>query len=460
MAYDALMDPRFLPHNTHLDEPDRFDQLDPQLRWLGRQTYVHRSSLLQQLPRKTPGIYILGGGRQIGKTTLLKQWMSQLIDEGVPPRRINFILGELIDDHHALLSAMKNCISGETDHLFYLLIDEITFIHNWDKAIKYAADSGQLENVILLVTGSDLSLIREARMRFPGRRGKASVTDFHLHPLSFREYVLLIDDKNFSAEASLNSTNPPRNLIDALYSAFQHYLIHGGYLTAINEYADNDHISESTLNTYSDWIRGDMQKRGKQEIYLREILSAIIQRYNSQITWNNLARDLSIDHPKTVSDYVSLLASMDALYIQSALLEDKLTASPKKAKKLVFLDSFIFHAVKSWLYPTSNPYKEQILTCVNDPILSAGMVEACVVSHYQRFYPTYYIKAKGEVDVVYIKDGKIWPVEVKWRNQLRPKDLKQIRKYPNGLILTKSRTPGEIFSVQTMPLPLALFNLS
>ena len=72
--------------------------------------------------------------------------------------------------------------------------------------------------------------------------------------------------------------------------------------------------------TYSDWIRGDMIKHGKQEHYLREIIGAIIKRYGSQVTWNALSRDLSIDHPKTVADYVELLA-MDAAFIQAALLK-------------------------------------------------------------------------------------------------------------------------------------------
>ena len=91
----------------------------------------------------------------------------------------------------------------------------------------------------------------------------------------------------------------------------------------------------------------------KRENYLLEILGAIIKRYGSQLTWNALAGDLSIDHPKTVADYI----------------------------------------------------------------------------------------------------------EVKWTRQLRPKQLKQIVKYPNGRILTRSKVKGEIHGVSTEPLPLALLRL-
>jgi len=68
-------------------------------------------------------------------------------------------------------------------------LDEVTYIKDWDKAVKFAADAGLLEDTFLMLTGSDLSLIQEARMRFPGRRGSASIINFHLYPLSFRETV-------------------------------------------------------------------------------------------------------------------------------------------------------------------------------------------------------------------------------------------------------------------------------
>ena len=101
-----------------------------------------------------------------------------------------------------------------------------------------------------------------------------------------------------------------QTLFDTIYGEFDQYLLHGGYLTAINDLAGSGQINQTTLNTYSDWIRGDVLKRGKQENYLREIMTAIIKRYNSQVTWNALARDLSIDHPKTVADYIDVLVNM------------------------------------------------------------------------------------------------------------------------------------------------------
>lgn len=444
-------DPRFSFHNTHIEDPRLFSERDPQLRLLKQQKYVYHSPLLKEFPDNVPGIYTLGGGRQIGKSTLLKQWMLQLVEEGNDPKNIIFISGEIIDDHHALLNILINILENmPSNGMHYILIDEITYIKNWDKAIKFAADSGLLNHTILMLTGSDLNLIQESKLRFPGRRGSSNTINFHLYPLSFRESVLL---KHPNFDKTINSD------IELLLVTFNEYLIHGGFLTAINDFALHNRISNSTLTTYSEWIRGDMIKRGKQEHYLREILSAIIKRYNSQITWNSLAQDLTIDHPKTVSDYCAHLVTMDALFVQEALLEDKLTAAPKKAKKLVFNDPFIFHAIRSWIWPEKDAFENQIQPILKNPEFCSELVEATVATHFHRFYPTYYIKGEGEVDVAYIEKYRFWPIEVKWGQQLRPKDLKQILKYRNGRIFAKAKESSNIQGIPVEPLPLALFML-
>ncbi|RTZ97543.1 MAG: ATP-binding protein [Deltaproteobacteria bacterium] len=345
--------------------------------------------------------------------------------------------------------------------LQYIFLDEVTYIRHWDKGIKYLADAGILENVIMILTGSDLAIIKEARMRLPGRRGNANTVDFHLYPLSFLETVQL--KKQFSQEKLNQLLNteivPSADSINKLFEAFGAYLIHGGFLTAINDFARYEKILPSTLVTYSDWIRGDVLKRGKQEHYLREILAAIIKRYGSQVTWNALSRDLSIDHPQTVSDYVALLATMDAVFVQSALIEDKLTAAPKKARKLMFSDPFIFHAVTAWLSSETDPYRRQITPLLSDPDRSARIVEACVATHYQRYFPTFYIKAKGEVDIAYVDQRRFWPLEIKWSGQIRAKDLKQVATYRNSRILSKLPQFGNIYGVPVEPLPLALLRL-
>lgn len=453
-ATTIIMDSRFVPHNSHLEDADSFETLDPTLRCLHKQPLVYQAPMLESLPIE-PGIFTITGGRQVGKTTLLKQWMARFLATGTPPSTIFYLSGELIDDHHSLVRIIHDILS-DCPNLKYLIIDEVTYIRHWDKAVKFLADAGQLDDITLMLTDSDMLILSEARMRFPGRRGVADKVDFHLYPLSFAETVHLKSILTSDQQDSIQH-HPSAETVRLLFSAFDEYLMHGGFLTAINDLTAHGRILSATMRTYSDWIRGDVLKRGRQEHYLREIITAIIKRYCSQITWNNLLADLSIDHPKTVADYVQLLTAMDAAYIQSAIVEDRLSAAPKKAKKLLFTDPFIFHALHDWVKSDQQDGYTLMKATLADPVLAGKLVESCAVSHCRRSYPTYYIKAKGEVDIACVDRKQIWPIEVKWTSQLRMGELKQIRKYPNGQIWTKNSTSGEIAGLRATPLPVALY---
>ena len=384
--------------------------------------------------------------------------MLQLLELKVDPKAIAFLSCELIVDEKSLYRIITDQLSDmPKKEMRYLILDEITYVINWDKAIKYLADTGAFEQVVVVISGSDLTMLQEARQRFPGRRGKADTVDFHYYPLSFRQCLQLKGKlpKEFDIKRG-SEQELDEKIMPLLFEEFNQYLIHGGFLTAINEYAITQSISVRTLATYSDWIRGDMIKHGKKEYYLREILTAIIKHYSSQISWRNLISALSIDHLQTAIDYVTLLESMDAVFIQAALIEDKLVAAPKKNRKFMFCDPFIFHAIRAWLRPVQDPFKQQILPAINDNVLTSHLVEAVVATHFRRRYATYYIKADSEVDIAYVDGDNFWPIEIKWTSQLRPADLKQILKYKNGVIWTQLKSKGQIKHTPKLPLPWAL----
>lgn len=455
------MDPRFSPHNLHRVSRDRFVEFDPHLSRLRDQPLIYESPLVSGLPRNKPGIYTLGGGRQVGKTTLVKQWMATLLEEGVEPDRIVYLTGELIDDHHALVRLFDDWqASTSGDSFGYFLVDEVTYVSGWDKGVKFLADAGLLDNTAILLTGSDLALMQELRMRLPGRRGREDVVDFHIAPLSFGETVSL---KGVLSQAEvrqlLEPTEPDGESMKALFRAFDEYLVHGGYLTALNDHARIGRILPSTLATYSDWIRGDVLKRNKNEHYLREILGAVLKCYGSQVTWNGLSRDLSIDHPATVGDYIGLLERMDVLHVRHALREDRLAAAPRKARKVDFRDPFIFHAVSNWLMGAPQP-ADSIAQVVSNPERCSSLVEAVAVTHLARYHQTFYIKGAGEVDAAFVIEGGFQPVEVKWTRQRRPKELRQLSKYPNSVVWDRSPLPGVIQGIPSIPLPLALLRLT
>ena len=90
-------------HNQFKESIARFRDNDPQLKRLKNLPLVYYSSLLDEQTFQNPGIYLITGGRQIGKTTFLKQFILQLlVREKIDPRAIFFISGEIIDTHHIL----------------------------------------------------------------------------------------------------------------------------------------------------------------------------------------------------------------------------------------------------------------------------------------------------------------------------------------------------------------------
>ena len=391
---------------------------------------AHFAPIFLGAAAKVPKTVFIYGANASGKSTVLKQWMADLLDAGVGPQRMLYLTGELIDDHHALVSLLGRITPDRSSSQpAYLLVDEVTYIRDWDRGVKFLADAGLLEHVILVLTGSDSVIIREARARLPGRRGRDARVDFHLYPLSFCEYI------------GLGTTGRPEDAgtdgATVLIAAFERYLMHGGYLSAINDLEAHGRILPATFAVYADWIRGDMLKRGKQERFLAEIVGSVIRRYGSQVTWPGLAVDLSIDHPMTVADYLQLLAQMDVLIIQHALREDRLAPAPKKARKVVFSDPFIFHALRSWIEPVDDPFAAQVESVLADPEWAGKLAEACAAVHHHRMHPTYYIKGDGEVDIAIVEGSTFRPVEVKWTGQVRSTDLKQARKYRNSVICSR-----------------------
>ena len=149
---------------------------------------------------------------------------------------------------------------------------------------------------------------------------------------------------------------------------------------------------------------------------------------------------------------------MDVIHILPALVEHRLTGAPKKARKVMISDPFIFHAIRNWLEPDSEPYENQAVRIMRDPEWAGRMAELCASAHFARRYPTYYIKAEGEIDIAYISSGDFHPIEVKWTGQIRSKDLKQLRKYRNATILSRQLS-NTVHGIPNEPLPVGLFRL-
>lgn len=426
-------------HNNFSSSINEFCKLDPHLRALAKQKHKHQFNWWKDAFLDTTGIYILTGGRQVGKSTSCKQLIKSCIEnDKFDSENIFYLPCDEIFDAKDLSQTIRLFLNETNNKPFLLIIDEITFVKNWDRVIKALADEGHFQQGLCLLTGSDSLILKEAAMRFPGRRGTASQTDFHLYPLSFSEYVRLISKKTPDDKK--------------LFSYYKDYLKCGGYLRAINDLASLGEITEATMLTYEQWLRGDFLQRGKREETLLAILKSLLDIGVSQISYSKLTQKIGLISKQTCIDYLRLLERMDVLFNLQAFDQNKKQGFPKKDRKFHFVDPFIYNVVANWLMREGYNNKP-------DNIRDKSVkVEASVASNILRSNKTFYFKGQGEVDVITIKDNKIHALEVKWSEQVRPIDLKILKQFKNSFLLTKANNTGVIDNINCIPVYRFLFD--
>jgi hypothetical protein len=430
------------PHNRFRRSVEDFKNTDPHLFPLRKLPLVHPLDWWREIDWTAPGIYVLTGGRQIGKSTSLKLLIAEKLKErAFTADRIFYLPCDQILDFRELARTIELFLAGgdRGDAPFLLLIDEVTFVREWERAIKALADEGRFRRGFCVLTGSDTVVLQDAARSFPGRRGEAAQTDFHLLPLSFREYAALVEP---------GTVSDPESHITALWRLFSQYLQCGGYLRAINDLAKHGEVKTATFRTFQQWIEGDFQKRGKQRSYLLALLKSLAETNVSQMTYSRLAERTGAMSKETLIDYCRLLERMDIICILQAFDQNSRRGFPRKAMKFHFADPFVSHTVVDLLY------QERMIAA--SLITEAQRVEATVAAHDRRRSPTYYIKAAGEIDVVVVTRVSFVPIEVKWSGQIRQRDLKQLKKYSGALIVGQGASTGEIDTIPVYPLPLFL----
>lgn len=432
---------RYSNHNRFHTSLEAFFQDDPHLSTLSTRPYQYESHWWEALSLDgkgyfQPGIYMLTGGRQVGKSTSCKQLIKHsLLKNQYQPQNMLYLPCDEIYDASDLSQILRLFFESTCGEPFFLIIDEVTFVQNWERTIKALADEGYFKKGFCLLTGSDTLILKEAAMSFPGRRGMADLVDFHLYPLSFREYVDL---------------RAPGAISEKYQTYFHDYLICGGYLPAINDLAEFNEIQPATYLTYEQWIRGDFLKQRKNEETLLNVLLALMTIGVSQVSYTKLAQKIGIIHKDTCIDYCRLLERMDVMISLQAFDQNKQQGSPRKDQKFHFQDPFIYNTIFRWLT------KEGYLGLDKR---EENLVEACVASHCHRLCKTFYFKGQGEIDVIYLKNHEPHAVEIKWASQIRPNDLKMLKHFSHRILLSKNTT-GQIDETNLIPVSQYLYELA
>jgi len=380
---------------------------DSKLKELESLKFVYRHPFLEEFPFRKDCILTLRGPRQIGKSTLVKQLVESLIEKkGVSGERIFFYSCDSVADYRELdtiLSAYMESARAITKGRLYIFLDEISFVREWQRAVKALADRGALKGCSLLVTGSSSVDILFSAEQMPGRRGRVKSPDVDFMPLSFKEFFALVKGQPASKKKLLDD-----------------YLICGGFPAVINEYFSKGYILDETFNTYLSWIEGDLHKLGKSEETAFSILNRFIKHLSSSFSWYKVAKEAGIGSHATVIEYAEILKRMFVVFDVKSLLVSQRLPDPAKNRKVYFFDPFIFNAIQAKVNDySSQQYSylaKKVVTVKNKPLLAEGLV----ASHLKRLPGSLYFGrlVRGEVDFVHRNKGEYRFLEVKYQNDI------------------------------------------
>jgi uncharacterized protein len=326
------------------------------------------------------------GPRQVGKSS----WLKHLLRNHPDPRRAFYLSCEGLEDHKEL-AALLASLRGKRD---FILLDEITFVREWWRAIKHELDLGYRGT--LVVTGSHAADLRQGADRMPGRFGAGD--ELELLPMSFDEFCAM------RAQAGW----PQLSRVEALRC----FMRSGGFPAAVLESGPLGNVPKSARETFRRWLLGDAMKLGKQELFLRDIMGQLAITTGSRLSLQKLAQRTQLGSHHTAQDYVALLEDCFALRTLFSLDRDTGAFHYRREKKFYFADPLIYGLALEWAgFPVPSSCEEVLAeTIAHEALFRAAKAKSERIG--------YFASPKGEVDFVGFAG---WAVEVKWSE--RPHNL-------------------------------------
>jgi predicted AAA+ superfamily ATPase len=271
-----------------LDTPGLF----PHLELLGDAPFVFRPDFgLDRLPEQ-PGVIVVRGARQYGKST----WLEGQLRESIVAfgRGSAFYLnGDEIGTSAHLVARVRELLPlfAAAAPIRRLFIDEITAVEGWAGALKRLIDAGELRAVLLITTGSKATDLRRGTERLPGRKGTLDRTDWLFTPISYREFVRVCGERLGA---------------DALPA----YLLTGGCPLACSEVASGGRLPEHVIALARDWILGEVAASGRSRSSVLAVLEALHRWGGTPVGQAKLAREAGLANNTVASGYVELLSDL------------------------------------------------------------------------------------------------------------------------------------------------------
>ena len=146
-------------HNPWWTKAELIEE-NPYLKELQLEEFIYKHPLLGSFPFDKDSLLILRGPRRIGKTTLIMQLIKQLLlEKKSSEKNVFFYPCDTLSGFsnlHGLLTFYLDYIRPRTNQRIYIFLDEISFVKEWQRAVKQIADSRLLKNATVLITGSNI----------------------------------------------------------------------------------------------------------------------------------------------------------------------------------------------------------------------------------------------------------------------------------------------------------------
>jgi uncharacterized protein len=394
---------------------------DPHRAWKPRAYFDLFYPLVKE--RSVRRAIVLMGPRRVGKTVMIHHAIQTLIDDGIPPRSICYfsvdhpIYNGLSLDKLLIYYSDASGLNYQSDQI-YLFFDEVQYLRQWEVHLKTLVDS--YPNIKSTVSGSAAAALRLRS----DESGAGRFTDFLLPPLTFYEYLHLIDQTGLLEQPVTRSGERKGFFlakdISLLNEQFLYYLNFGGYPEVI----------------FSPQIQADPARFIKSDIIdkvlLRDLPSLYgigdIQELNYLFTTLafNTANEVSLGGLSQNSGVAKNTLKRYIEYLEAAFLIKVVHRVDHNAKRFHRANFFkVYLTNPSMRAALFSPLKEDesAIPYLAETAIFAQWFHSENTLHYARW-------PDGEVDMVMLgPDQKAsWAVEVKWSDRYcdHPEELKSL----------------------------------
>lgn len=405
-------------------------------------------------PNRKP--LILRGARQVGKTTLIKEFAKSYkyrillnLEKSSDASFFNSNVGVKSLLESLLLSRNISLASaGET----ILFLDEIQESPAAIQMLRYFYEEFPALNVI--AAGSLLEFAIKKVRSFPVGR----VEYLYLHPLNFIEYLKAIDHRSALQKIEKIPVEPYAHPV--LLNLFNKYAIIGGMPEVISRFIEKDTLTELPKVYESIWgtYRNDVEKYAANETE-RRIIKHIIgtahlyvdQRIKFQNFGNSNYRSREVGEALRNLDDARIIR----LIYPTTDVEVPVKPDLRKSPRLQFLDTGVINnelgiqAEMLTLTDLSNSYKGAII-----PHLI--LQELISLNNINDKKPHFWVRdkkqASSEVDLVFAHKNMVIPIEIKSGSDGTLKSLHQyiercdhpyaVRIYSGKFEIIRTKTPG------------------